>query len=114
MSALKAANLALKFLLELVAFAAFAWWGATVGNGAASVVLALVAPLLAIVLWGAVAAPRASRRLPLRARAPFELGVLGLAVVALGAVAGTVAAIVLGALVVLNAALLTAFRQWEL
>ena len=38
-------SLALKFALELAAFAALAYWGATV-----SIVLAIAAPVLAIVL----------------------------------------------------------------
>jgi hypothetical protein len=114
MSAVKATNLALKFLLELAAFAAFAWRGSTVGTGAVSVVVAVAAPLLAIVLWGAFAAPRARRRLPLAARAPFELAVLGLAAVALGVVDSPAAGVAFGLLVVVNAVLLTAFDQWEL
>jgi hypothetical protein len=113
-SALNAANLALKFLLELAAFAALAWWGATVGSGVVSVLVAVAAPLAAVVLWGLFAAPRASRRLSLRSRVPLELGILVLAALALGAVAGALAGLLLGALVALNAVLLTAFRQWEL
>jgi hypothetical protein len=77
-SALPGANLALEFLLELAAFPGFAWWGATVGDGAVSV------------------------------------GILALASGALGVVAGAAAGLVLGALVALNAVLLTAFGQWEL
>lgn len=111
--ALKAANLALKFLLELAAFAALAWWGATVGSGVVSVLVAVAAPLGAIVLWGLFAAPRASRRLPLPARVPLELAILGLAALGLGVVAGVTAGLALGVLIVLNAALLTAFGQWE-
>ena len=114
MSSIKAANLALKFLLELAAFAAFAWWGSTVGTGAVSVVVAVAAPLLAIVSWGAFAAPRAQRRLPLAARAPFELAVLGLAAVALGVVDSAAGGAAFGLLVVVNAALLAAFDQWAL
>lgn len=113
-SALRAANLALKFLLELAAFAALAWWGASVGSGVVSVLVAVAAPLAAVVLWGLFAAPRASRRLPLRSRVPLELAILGLAAVALSAVAGAAAGVVLGALIVLNAVLLTLLGQWEL
>jgi uncharacterized protein DUF2568 len=101
-------SLALKFALELAAFAAFAYWGATV-----SIVLAIAAPALAIVLWGLFAAPRSERRLPLPARIAFESGVFILAVVALLAAGAFVAAIVLAALVALSTALLTRFDQWE-
>jgi Protein of unknown function (DUF2568) len=110
---IKPANLALKFLLELAAFAAFAVWGAHVGSGVFAVVLAVVAPLVAVLLWARFAAPRSAHRLPLPSRIPFELGVFLLAALALlGAGHGAVAA-VLGALLALNALGLTAFDQWE-
>jgi hypothetical protein len=110
---IKPANLALKFLLELAAFAAFAVWGADVGSGASAVILAVAAPLVAVLLWGRFAAPRSARRLPLRSRVPFELGVFLLAALALLAAGHTVAAIVFAALVALNSLGLTAFDQWE-
>jgi hypothetical protein len=113
MSAAKDTNLAVKFGLELVAIAAFAFWGASVGGVLASVVLGIAAPALAIVLWGVFAAPRSSRRLPLRLRAPFELGVFALAAAALVAVDWVAVAIAFGAVVIINAALLTRFGQWE-
>ena len=37
---LRSANLAVKFLLELAAFAALAYWGARTGHGAWAVLLA--------------------------------------------------------------------------
>ena len=77
------ANLALKFLLELAAIAALAYWGASVGTGAVSVAVAIAAPLAAILLWGRFAAPRSRQRLPARTRVPFELAIFGLAAVAL-------------------------------
>jgi hypothetical protein len=106
--ALKSVNLAVKFILELAALAAFAYWGATI-----SVVVAIGAPLVAAVLWGRLAAPRAPRRLPLAARVPFELGVFALAALALLAAASLLAAIVFASVVIVNAVLLTALRQWE-
>jgi len=112
MAALKAINLAVKFLLEIAALVAFAWWGGTVGHGAVSVLMAVAAPLLAAFLWGRWAAPRATRRLPLSRRVPFELGVFALAAVALATVT-VVAGVIFAAAVAGNAALLTAFRQWE-
>jgi hypothetical protein len=111
---LRAANLALKFLLELGAMAAFAYWGASTGDGAVPFVLAIVAPVGTVALWAVFAAPRSERRLPLAARVPFELGVFALAVLALLAAGSPVAAIVYAALVVVNAALMTVFHQWEL
>ena len=113
MQALRIANLALKFVLELGAFAAFAYWGARTGSGAVSVVLAIAAPAVAIVLWGVFAAPKSQRRLALGPRVVFELGVFGLAVVALIAAGSPAAAVVFGALAAINAALLAALGQLE-
>jgi Protein of unknown function (DUF2568) len=109
----RGANLALKFLLELAAFAAFAYWGATTGDGALSVVLAVAAPALFIVLWGRFAAPRSDHRLVARSRIPFELGVFALAALALVLAGQPVLAAVFAVVVVVNAALLTVFDQWE-
>ena len=110
---LRALSLGLKFLLELAAFAAFAYWGASVGSGAISVVLAIAAPALAIVLWGLLAAPRSRRRLATAARIPFELSVFGLAIVALFVAGARVAAVVLAVLVATSTTLLARFDQWE-
>ncbi len=110
---MKPANLAVKFLLELAAFAAFAYWGAETGTGATAVVLAILAPAAAVAIWSVFAAPRSSRRLPLAARAPLELGVFALAVVALAVAGSAVLAIAFGVVAALNAILLTVFRQWE-
>jgi len=72
---LKSANLAVKLLLELAAFAALAYWGASTGHGALSVVLAIAAPLAAVIVWSSCCAPRARRRVATPARVPLELAV---------------------------------------
>lgn len=110
---MRLANLLLKFLLELAALAAFAWWGASATGGALAVLLAIVLPLATAVLWGAFAAPRASRRLPLRLRAPFELGVFALAALAFAGAGSVAAAVVFACVAAGNALLLTVWRQWE-
>jgi hypothetical protein len=109
----RAANLALKFLLELAAIAALAYWGATAADGVLAVVLAVAAPAVFIVLWGLFAAPRAARRLPARSRIPLELGLFAVAALALVRAGSPVLAAVFAVLVVVNAALLTVFDQWE-
>jgi hypothetical protein len=101
-------NLALKFVLELGALAAFAVWGAST-----SVLLAVVLPVVAAVAWGLLAAPKARRRLPLPLRAPFELGVFALAALALWDAASAVWAAVFAGVALGNAVLLTHFDQWE-
>jgi hypothetical protein len=108
-----AANLALKFLLELAAIAALAYWGATAADGVPAVVLAVGAPALFVVLWGRFAAPRSARRLPLRPRMALELGLFAVAALALVLAGSPVLAAVFAVLVVVNAALLTVFDQWE-
>lgn len=107
---MKQLNLAVKFLLELGALAAFGLWGATV----AGVAGAIAFPLVAALLWGTFAAPKARRRLSLRWRAPFELTVFALGALALWASASVVIAVAFTAVAALNAFLLTTFDQWEL
>lgn len=110
---LRALSLALKFLVELAAFAAFAYWGANVGSGVVSVVLAIAAPALAIGLWALFAAPRSQWRLATSPRVGFELSVFGLAIVGPLVIGARVAAVVLAVLVAASTALLARFDQWE-
>jgi len=51
----KAANLTLRFLLELAALAAVGWWGWDVGG----IALAIVLPLAFAAVWGLFVAPKA-------------------------------------------------------
>jgi len=110
---LAVANLGLKFLLELVAFAALGYWGATVSSGAVAVLLAVAAPAAAIVLWARLAAPRAARRLPLLKRIGFELTVFALASIALATAGLPLAAAALLLVVIANSILLTILHQWD-
>jgi len=50
-------NLALRFILELAALAALAYWGWTQHTGALRYLLAIGLPLLAAVLWGVFRVP---------------------------------------------------------
>ena len=106
-------NLGLKFLLELGALVAFGFWGASITDGVAAVLCAIGVPALVAVLWGALAAPKARHRLPLRLRAPFELGVFALAILALWRAGEETWSAVFAAVAILNAVLLTVFDQWE-
>jgi hypothetical protein len=110
LSAVKAANLALRFLLELCALAAVAYWGAQVSSSTAvNIVVAVAAPLVLATLWGLFLAPKASRRVELPGRWPFELAVLAAAVVALVAAGSPLPAVLLAVIAVLNAVLLHAW-----
>jgi hypothetical protein len=106
-------NLGLKFILEIAALGAFAYWGASVGEMPLSLVLAIGAPALAILAWGAFAAPKSHRRLPLQSRVPFEVTFFAAAVFALLAAGAPGAAAIMAALFVLNAVLLTVLGQWQ-
>ena len=69
-AALKAANLAFRFLLELAALAALVYWGLHTGATLlADVLLAIAAPLAFATLWGLLAAPKA----PWRLRDPWRM-----------------------------------------
>ncbi len=106
-------NLALKFLLELAALAAFAYWGVNTGEMPVSLLLGIVTPGAAAFAWGVFAAPKSARRLPLQPRIRFELTVFTAAVLALLAAGVPTAAVIMSALVILNAILLTALGQWQ-
>ncbi|MGN6722384.1 MAG: YrdB family protein [Marmoricola sp.] len=110
---MRAANLALKFILELAAIALLATWGARTSHGLVSVVLAIAAPAVMIVIWGRFAAPRAPGRLHARLRIPLELGVFATAGV-LAYLSGLHAvAIVFGCVAAVNAVGLSLLGQWE-
>ena len=110
----KQLNLAAKFLLELGALTAFGLWGASIADGSLAVVTAIGIPLVAATAWGTLAAPRAQRRLPLRLRAPFELGVFTLGALALWRAESWILGAGFAVIAFANALLLTAFSQWEL
>jgi uncharacterized protein DUF2568 len=112
-SVLRPGNLALKFLLELGAVAAFAVFGAGLGDGAASALLALAFAGVAVVLWGIWAAPKSPRRLRSAARIPFELCFFALALAAFLARGLHAIGAIFGVAVVINAALLSVFGDWR-
>ena len=69
------ANEVLAFLLELAALGFLSWWGFGAGHqGALRILLGVGTPLLACVVWGLFAAPRAR----LRPRLPLVLVVKAL------------------------------------
>ncbi len=98
-------NLALAFLLELCALGALGYWGVRAGDGLlAKAALGLAAPLLAAVLWGMFAAPRAPVASP-----PLKLGaqlaVFGSAALALHATGHALLALAFALAVVVNGVL---------
>ncbi|WP_131737294.1 YrdB family protein [Actinomadura roseirufa] len=109
---LHAVNEGLAFLLELVALAALAWWGFTTGgNVLAHILLGLGAPILAMALWGAFAAPRAKYTVPLPFVLLVKAVVFGSGALALYGVGRPVLALVFAAVVLVNTVLATLDRE---
>ncbi len=99
------ANLTVAFLLELCALAALGYWGLRTGTGPVTkAALGIGAPLVAAVLWGLFAAPRATFSIPL-ASVAVQLVIFGGATVALYVVGRHGLAITFVVLVVANSVL---------
>jgi hypothetical protein len=99
------ATLTVAFLLELCALAALGSWGVHVGGGpAAKATLGIGAPLLAAILWGRFAAPRAPVSRP-AVKVAVQLLVFGSAALALFATGHRALAAAFAILVVANTVL---------
>jgi len=102
------ANLTVAFLLELCALAALGYWGFRTASGpAAKAALGIGAPLLAAVLWGLFAAPRAPVSIPLASGGGVQLLVFGSAAAALYATGRHALALTFAVLVVANVVLVS-------
>ena len=99
---LKTANLGVRFLLELAALAALAYWGSQTGPLAVSIVLAIGAPLAGAVLWGFFAAPRSKHRLRGARRLIVEIPFFGAAAAGLAATGQWVLAAIFTVVVALS------------
>jgi glucose uptake protein GlcU len=106
---MRAANLALKFLLELAALASFGYAAyVATPNGLLAAAVAVLAPLAGAAIWGIFAAPKSTRRLRDPALLIFETLFFAAAALALLYTGDLNGGIVLFALFVVNAALLRA------
>lgn len=103
---MKAANLGLRFLLELCLLAALAYIGLR-----ASVVLSILAPVVAALIWGLFVSPRARFPLPLSWWIGVQVVLFGAAVVGLIAAGSTLLGIALGVAVSANLALVLFWHQ---
>ncbi|MFC1409784.1 YrdB family protein [Streptacidiphilus sp. N1-12] len=105
-------NEGLAFLLELLAFAALAWWGfETGGNLLVHLVLGIGAPAAAIVLWGLIAAPKARWQVPLPGVLLLKAAVFAGAALCLDAVGHPALAWVFAAVALVNTAVATVDRN---
>ena len=108
----QSANLALRFLLEVCALAALAYWGFRTGEGTiARWALGIGAPLLAAIVWGTFVAPKAAMSVSSPVRLGFELLVFGAAVAALFAAGRPGLAIALGVVYAINRVLVAVWGQ---
>ncbi len=101
------ANTAFRFVVELAGVGALGYWGLqAAGDGIARIALAVGAPVALIVVWAIVVAPNATN--PLSQSQPDVIGtaLLLAAALALAAAGQLTGAVVFGATVVVNWALL--------
>jgi Protein of unknown function (DUF2568) len=102
-----AANLTLRFLLELAAIGALGYWGFRTGSGPlTAVILGLGAPTVAMVVWGTFVAPKATVAVADPVRLLISLAVFGAAGLALHATRQDALVWVFACLVAVNVALL--------
>ena len=107
MAVVKAANLAVRFLLELGALTALAFWGFRTGEGALRWIIGLGAPLVAAVVWGMFVAPKAFVSAPGGVRFAVEVAVWASATVALAAAGLPGLAVAFALVVTVNRILVT-------
>lgn len=94
---------ALRFLLELAALGAVAFWGANAGQTRmGATLLATLAPLGAALLWATCVSPRARIAMPVWARLAVELGLFAATVAGLAAIGATRLALMLAGAVLLH------------
>jgi len=107
------ANLALKFLLELAAFAAYGWAAYTlIGHPVLSWVGVIGVVLVVATIWGIFIAPNSTRKLPVRSRIVLELAIFAVAAFLLTLAGAPLAAVILAALVAVNELLLIRWGQY--
>ncbi|MEO8397247.1 MAG: YrdB family protein [Chloroflexota bacterium] len=112
MALLQNTNLGVAFLLELVAFASFAYWGFNASDSTVlKLVLGLGTPILAIVLWGIFAAPQSERRLRGSTYLVFKVIFFALATLALFAAGSLTLGFVFALVFVINTVLIAVWHQ---
>ncbi len=102
-------NLAVRFVLEIVALMALGWWGWNQAEGSLRFVLAFGIPILAAVIWGTFAVPddpsrsgRAPVKVPGIVRLLLELAFFAAATWALFAAGASTLAWIFGAAVLIH------------
>jgi Protein of unknown function (DUF2568) len=100
------AMLAFRFAVELATYALLAWAGASVNAGmAVRIVLAIGLPLIVVVIWFLVMAPRARHRLREPARLVAELAIFLASAVVVAGFGHVLAAVIYAVVAVAGAGL---------
>ena len=102
-------NLALAFLIEIAALAALCWWGFRVSGATwLKVLLGIGAPIVAAIVWGLFAAPRAKFHLSMGPKLVVKAIVFAAATVALIASGQLILGIVFAVIVIANTTMIRA------
>jgi hypothetical protein len=105
-------NEGLAFLIELLALAALAWWGAEVGSGLfVHLLLGIGTPLVAAVIWGVFASPKATVKLPFAGVLGVKALVFGAALFSLDLLGHRTLAILFGVVAAANTIVATLDRE---
>jgi Protein of unknown function (DUF2568) len=105
LNVLKNANLLVRFLLELSAVAAAAYWGFATTSGLTQWLLGIGAPAAVIAAWWLFVSPKPTIELPRSARFAIELAIFGAAAVALVAVDQGILGVLLAAIELVSGSL---------
>lgn len=97
--------LALRFVCEMAALAAVAYWGLQAADGVAGIALSAIAVALVAVIWGVLLAPKRQLEVGLPARLAIELAVWVAAASALWSAGQPTLAAVLFAVAVVTGAI---------
>ena len=112
MEALKAINLGIRFLLEIMVLVILGYWGFHVSQGTIiKILLGIGTPLLAAVIWGMFGAPKAPYVLSGFSFLILEIVIFGLPAVALFNTEKQSLALLYGLIVVVNLFLLKIWHQ---
>jgi hypothetical protein len=108
-----ALNLGVRFGVELATFAALGYWGASANDSeGVRALLAVIAPLVAIVAWSRLLAPRTPKRLTGRAALFVELSIFAGASAALVSSGRRLVSVVYVSVAVPNSFLTRALGQY--
>ena len=109
---LKQLNAGFRFILEMLALVALFLLGLSLSDSfVIQLTLAMALPLLAMIVWGAFVAPKATRRLDDPARLAVELVVWFAGVLAFGLAVSWILAILFGLAVLISLALMFYWGQ---